>query len=293
MQLRGGDVLSILEGTMNEVSYPGAPQPWPVTHVPGSPRIAFSERGAGELVLFLHGIGGNRSNWYRQLMTTSAFARAASWDARGYGASEDYDGEVTIADFANDVRRLIDHCGATRVHLVGLSLGGRIAQRFALLYPQRVASLTLVDTRPDTRDTRSPEARAAFLAARAEPLLAGMTPADIAPAVARGLAGPDIADAALQELVASISMLRTDSYLKTIKANLDDDFAGDLSSISAPTLVMVGEHDTLTPLPLAEELAACIPGAALRIVPGAGHLTNIENSPVFDAHLSAFLKPLM
>ncbi|PXW28650.1 alpha/beta fold hydrolase [Paraburkholderia caballeronis] len=278
---------------MDEVSYPGAPPPWPFVQVPGSPRIAFSACGSGELVLFLHGIGGNRSNWYRQLTAVGAFARAASWDARGYGASDDYDGDVTIADFAHDVRRLIDHCGAARVHLVGLSLGGRIAQRFALLYPQRVASLTLVDTRPDTRDTRSPDERAAFLAARAEPLLAGRTPADIAPAVARGLAGPDIADAAMQELVASISMLRAGSYLKTIKANLDDDFAGDLSSISAPTLVMVGEHDTLTPLPLAQELAACIPGAVLRVVPGAGHLSNIENASAFNACLGAFLKPLL
>jgi len=278
---------------MGEVSFRGTPAAWPVTLVPGTPRIAFSERGSGELVLFLHGIGGNRSNWYRQLASVGAFARAASWDARGYGASDDYEGKVTIADFAHDVLRVIDACEADRVHLVGLSLGGRIAQRFTMLYPQRVASLTLVDTRPDTRDTRSAEDRAAFLAARAEPLLAGKTPTDIAPAVARGLAGPNIADAAFDELVASISILRTESYLKTIEANLNDDFAGDLSQIAAPTLVMVGEHDTLTPPRLAQELVATIPNATLSVIPGSGHVSNIENPDDFDAQLIAFLQSVL
>ncbi|MBN3846614.1 MULTISPECIES: alpha/beta hydrolase [Burkholderiaceae] len=275
---------------MGEAGWRGAPAAWPVTFVPGAPRIAFSERGTGELVLFLHGIGGNRSNWYRQLVSIGTFAHAVSWDARGYGASDDYDGKVTITDFAHDVLRLIDHCGAARVHLVGLSLGGRIAQRFTLQYPQRVASLTLVDTRPDTRDTRTPEEREAFLAARAQPLLAGKTPADIAPAVARGLAGPKITEAALDELVASISILRTDSYLKTIEANLNDDFVGDLSRIVAPTLVMVGEYDTLTPPVLAQELAASIPNATLKVIPESGHLSNIENPEQFDLSLMQFLQ---
>jgi 3-oxoadipate enol-lactonase len=270
----------------------GAPAPRPALIIEGTPRLAVTVSGAGPLVIFLHGIGGNRSNWYRQLDALEGQFLAVTCDGRGYGESDDYEGPVTITDFAHDLLRVIEFFDADTAHVVGLSLGGRIAQRFAMLYPERLASLTLVDTRPDSRDTRSAEDREAFLAARAKPLLAGKSPADIAPAVAAGLAGPDISQAALSELIASISVLRSESYLKTIKANLDDDYVGDLSAITAPTLVMVGEFDTLTPLPLAQELANTIPNASLQVVANAGHLSNIENPESFNRYLLDFLMRL-
>jgi 3-oxoadipate enol-lactonase len=260
------------------------------TYIAGVPRLAVSEAGSGELVLFLHGIGGNRSNWWPQLDEFSARFRTVALDARGYGDSDDYEGDVSIADFAGDVLRVLDHFGAERAHLVGLSLGGRIAQRVALEHPERVSSLTLADTRPDTRDTRSPAEREAFLTSRARPLEAGGTPRDIAPSVARSLAAPGVRNDVLQELIESISSLRAGSYLKTIAANLNDDFVGDLANISAPTLLLVGEHDTLTPVRLSAEMANAIPAATLRIIPNSGHLSNLENSPFFNHCLGDFLE---
>src|SRR5258706_7511304 len=117
-----------------------------------APRIAVQHDGAGELVMFLHGIGGNRDNWDDQLVHYAPHSHAAAWDARGYADSDDYPGELSITDFAGDLRRVLDHFKADKAHIVGLSLGGRVAQRFYFKHPDRVRSLVLADTRPDTGD---------------------------------------------------------------------------------------------------------------------------------------------
>jgi len=110
------------------------------------PRLAVDRTGEGPLVVFLHGIGGNRTNWRDQVGAFTAHYTAAAWDARGYGASDDYAGPLAFDDFAADLRRVLDHYGVRRAHLVGLSMGGRIAMRFYFLHPPRVATLTLCDT---------------------------------------------------------------------------------------------------------------------------------------------------
>ena len=67
-----------------------------------SPKICFNKIGTGETVIFLHGIGGNRTNWHRQMHHLSNICSTISWDARGYGDSEDYTSELTLDDFSTD-----------------------------------------------------------------------------------------------------------------------------------------------------------------------------------------------
>src|SRR5205085_4912844 len=88
--------------------------------VGASPRLALSVAGEGELLLFLHGIGGRRQNWAAQLAFFSATHKAAAWDARGYGESEDYDGPLDFTVFSEDLQRVLDHFGVRRAHVVGL-----------------------------------------------------------------------------------------------------------------------------------------------------------------------------
>ena len=116
--------------------------------VGGTPRLAVSVAGEGELLLFLHGIRGHRGNWDRQIDAFSAHFRAAAWDARGYGDSDDNDGPRQFDHFTVDVLRVVEHFKQERIHLVGLSMGGRIARNFALRYPDRLHTLTLVSTTP-------------------------------------------------------------------------------------------------------------------------------------------------
>jgi pimeloyl-ACP methyl ester carboxylesterase len=173
------------------------------------PKIAVKRAGEGPLLLLFHGIGGSKENWNSQLDVFSTGFKAGAWDARGYGDSQDYPGPCDFDDFARDVLKVVDFYGRRKAHLMGLSMGGRIAQRFYFMFPERVASLTLCDTQM-TFQQRSDADREAFLAARQAPLLAGKTPRDIAPAVVKSLVGPNATAEAIQICIDSMNKLRTD-----------------------------------------------------------------------------------
>ena len=252
------------------------------THrIPGAPSLAVDLAGAGPLALFMHGIGGNRSNWRAQLPAFAPHFACVAWDARGYGDSEDYEGPLAFDDFVDDVLRVLDHFGAQRAHLVGLSMGGRIAMRAALLHPGRIATLTLLDTH-EGFEAFSPAQRQAFVDSRRAPLLAGKQPADIADGVARSLVGPKATPAQLQQLVDSIAALHKDSYIKALQATVDQVVLGDISRIVAPAHFVVGADDSLTPPAMHREMAAKLGGAPVSVLPDAGHLSNIENAPAFN-----------
>jgi 3-oxoadipate enol-lactonase len=258
--------------------------------IPGTPRLAASLAGQGPLLLFMHGIGGNRSNWRAQLPHFAEHFSCIAWDARGYGDSDDYPGPLAFDQFVLDLLGVLDHFGAERAHLVGLSMGGRIAMRAALLHPARIATLTLVDTH-EGFEAFSPAQRQAFVDSRRAPLLAGKEPRDIADAVARSLVGPNARPEHLQQLVDSIAALHKDSYIKSLQATVEQVVLGDISSISAPAHFIVGADDSLTPVAMHHEMAAKMGGAPVSVLPRAGHLSNIENPDAFNAAAMAWLRP--
>ncbi len=261
---------------------------WKTDHVPDAPKIAIDHCGSGPLVLFMHGIGGNRTNWHDQLPVFGERFHAAAWDARGYGASDDYEGPLAFADFSGDVLRVLDHLKVARVHLVGLSMGGLIAFDFHASHPDRVATLTICDSMPGMTGLTD-EGRREFIRIRQEPLLNGKEPRDIAPAVAKTLVGKSAKPGSFERLVASMSALHKESYLKAIEATTNYARKLELEDIRVPTHVVVGDEDTLTPPALSRAMAARIPGARLTIIKGAGHLSNIEQPEAFNAAARAFL----
>jgi 3-oxoadipate enol-lactonase len=260
-----------------------------IVHVGASPRIAVLRAGEGQLVLFLHGIGGGKESWRDQIPFFAREFQAAAWDARGYGDSEDYEGPCRFGDFASDLLRVIDFYAAPKAHLIGLSMGGRIAQHCYFRFPDRIASLTLCDTQLSFQH-RSEADRDAFLAAREAPLRAGKTPREIAPAVVKSLMAATASQRAIDEAIETMARLRVESYLKTLATTVREPMAGDLTSINIPVHVIVGEHDKLTPPAISAEMAAQIPGARLSIVPGAGHLSNIEAPEHFNQIAIEFLR---
>jgi 3-oxoadipate enol-lactonase len=253
-----------------------------------APRIALSVAGAGPLVVCLHGIGGHRQHWDDQLRALGAHFTAAAWDARGYGDSDDYAGPLAFADFSADLLRVLDFFGAARAHLVGLSLGGRIARDFALRHPGRVATLVLANTSAGF-DTLAPAEVEAFVRSRRGPLEAGRTSAELAHELARNLVSPSAVPGAYERLLAAMAALHKDSYLKTIEASAREDRGARIESIAAPTLVVTSDGDRLYPPALAEAMAHRIPGARLALIRGAGHLSNLEQPEAFDAAVRGFL----
>ncbi|MEC8053389.1 MAG: alpha/beta fold hydrolase, partial [Pseudomonadota bacterium] len=156
-----------------------------------NPKICIDHAGDGELLVLMHGIGGNRSNWTEQVEAFSPHFHTVAWDARGYGDSDDYAGRLDFEDFSRDLLGLLDHFGAEKAHLCGLSMGGRIAQDFYRMYPSRVKSLLLVATFAGFKRLSEPE-RQRFVELRLKPLKeGGKEPKDIAPVVAKTLIGPN------------------------------------------------------------------------------------------------------
>jgi pimeloyl-ACP methyl ester carboxylesterase len=254
----------------------------------GSVSIAYDIEGSGPLVVFLHGIGGNRSNWEGQLAHFGMRFCAVAWDARGYGGSDDPPQTLTFSDYADDLVRLLDHLNAERAHLVGLSMGGMIGQDFYGRYPDRVATLALVDTSAGF-GSASENARRDFLARRLDPLERGLRPADIAPGVVDVLVSKKATATVRERMRASMAALRVESYKQALHATVTTDFRTVLPRVNVPTLVIVGAEDIVTPPSDSDFLAKTIPDASLVTIPGAGHLTNLESPDAFNAALEAFL----
>jgi 3-oxoadipate enol-lactonase len=261
-----------------------------VLRIGPAPHIAVEYIGEGPLILFLHGIGGDRSTWYYQL---SRFAKAgycaAAWDTRGYGDSDDYDGALTFNDIAHDLIRVMDAFAVDKSHIVGTSMGGRISLETYANFPDRFATLTLTGVHARF-EAFSPEAQRDFVESRRKPLIQdGLTPGDIAPRVIGRLAGPNASDDAKKRAIAAMSRLHKCSYIKTVESTTKFDREHVLDEIAVPTLVIGGEHDALTPPDLTRSIADSITDAEYHLIYGVGHLGNLENPVEFNRLLEQFL----
>lgn len=235
--------------------------------------------GSGPLLLFLHGIGGNRRNWDAQLAFFSRTYKAAAWDARGYGDSDDYEGPLEFSVFSEDIVRVLDFLKVEKAHLIGLSMGGRIARNFALHHPERVDRLVLANTTPGFGSLTPQQARE-FVAQRrnADPVER-----------AKRLISPRARPGAFEDLVASLRAVHRESYLKTVEASVAQDLAAPIENIRAPTLVVTSDEDRLYPPAIAQDMVRRIPGASLAVIEGAGHLSNLEQPEHFNQVVLGFL----
>ena len=238
--------------------------------------LAVTDQGAGRPVLLLHGIGGSaRSCAEVAAVLASSGARALAWDAPGYGKSADPAGPAD-ADYPARVLAVLDDLGLDRVDLFGTSWGGVIATLLAAQHPQRVRTLVLADS---TRGSGTSPAQAATMRGRIADLAergAAAFAADRAPRLVAPDCRPEVAEAVRAEM----AQVRLPGYREAAEFMAATDTAAVLSTISVPTLVLVGEHDVVTGVQESQLLASRIPGARFMIVPGAGHAALSERPAV-------------
>ncbi len=258
--------------------------------VDGRPKLCFEECGEGPPVVFLHGIGGNKRNWRKQQEAISEFATGIAWDARGYGDSDDYDGELQFTDFSDDLLRLIDSRGIEKAHFVGLSMGARILLDFWTVAPTRISTLTLADFFFSFDKSLTPEKQEEFISMRRKPLLEGMPLSELGNALIPTLVSQHCSREIKAEILASILELHRDSYLKTITATTFFDASDVLPDICVPAQLIFGADDQLTPPSIGVEARALIPNSNLDVIDQAGHLTNIERPDEFNQVMCSFLK---
>lgn len=250
---------------------------------------AYIEYGKGRTaVVMLHGVGGGKAAFAPQMQPVAAAGyRAVAWDMPGYGDSptiSPYD----MAGLADAALRLLAALGAERTVIVGHSMGAMVAQEAMVRGAAHVAGLVLSATSPAFG--RSDGAwQQAFLADRLGLLDAGQSMADVAARLVPGMIGTDcVPDAAAQatDLMRRVSPA---TYRAALHALMGFDRRAALGAIAVPTLVIAGERDTAAPLTVMERLAARIPDAELIVLPGAGHLANLEQPAAFNGALLAFL----
>jgi 3-oxoadipate enol-lactonase len=256
----------------------------------GDIEMTLEDRGVGRVMLFVHGFPLDHSMWQAQIDELSRDYRVLAPDLRGFGASPLGDGEVTMRRYADDLALLLNRLDIhEKIIFCGLSMGGYIAWQFWQKYAVRVAALVVCDTRAGA-DT--PEARTgrAMLAAR---VLAN-GPRAAADAMLPKLFGPESEHSHPAAIAATRAVILRNSAAG-IAAALEGmakrpDVTDMLGGIAIPTLVVVGEHDAISPPAEMRGIADRIPGAEFILIPGAGHMSPLENPRDFNAALHRFLQ---
>lgn len=251
--------------------------------------------GDGPLCLFLHGIGGQRSNWAAQLAAAGAITPSAALDLRGYGDSALGGEQTSLQDHCDDILKVADALKADRLILCGLSYGAWIATAFAEKYPDRMAGLILSGGCTGMSEADAKE-RNAFRTSREVPLDAGQTPADFAPAVMDVICGPNATAKVRAELQASMAAIPVETYRDALHCFTNPPGRFDFSRLTIPVLMMTGEHDVLAPpseiRSVAERILQASPAPDVRfeVIAGAGHVCNVEAPDAYNAPMLEFLR---
>lgn len=242
-------------------------------------------------VIFIHGFPFSHRMWDPQLAALPSRFRGIAYDIRGHGLSEPGDGQFSIEFFVDDLIGLLDYLDVKKAVLCGLSMGGYITLRAIERYPKRFKAMILGDTRSeaDTNEGKIKRANTitaiksngvyAFAEEFVKLVLAPET-FENHPAVADKVRG----------MIVTNSPRGICGTLLALAARTDTTPA--LRKMNLPALILVGEHDKLTPPADSKKLQAQLPNAELHIVPQAAHMSNLENIPFFNERLLAFLDSL-
>jgi pimeloyl-ACP methyl ester carboxylesterase len=251
----------------------------------GQRGLAYESYGSGKPLVLVHAFPFDGRMWRQTALALAGWCRVLVPDLRGFGGSELGAGEPAIADMADDVAALLDHLGIARAAVGGMSMGGYVALAFAARHRARLERLILADTRAaaDTDQARAARADALALVERQ----------GVAALVERQL-GALLSPSASEAVRAKVRELGQQSpagVCAAIRALRDrPDRRAELAEISCPTLVIAGRMDTLSPLEEMTALARAIPRARLVEIPGAGHLSHLENPDAFAAAMASFIQ---
>ncbi|HZB69045.1 MAG TPA: alpha/beta fold hydrolase [Sphingomicrobium sp.] len=250
--------------------------------IAGGKAIGVDEAGAGGVpIVFLHGVGSDKSVWAPQLEHFGAQRRAIAMDYPGYGESDPAAPGTTRDDYAAAVLSVMETLGVEQAHVCGLSLGGVIAIAVHHAAPVRCASLVLADTFAVHPDGPSIYDRSVAASEQMSELAAARTPVLLAPGASEDLH---------QEVRETMARIDPEAFRIGAEAVWLADQRDRVASIEVPTLVLVGAEDSVTPPELSHELADIIPGAGLHELAGAGHLSNIERPGDFNMAVKAFIE---
>ena len=256
-------------------------------------RMSYTDTGGdGTPVVLLHAFPLHAGMWQAQIDVLGDRYRVIAPDLKGFGGSEAPDDPeaYSMDGYADDVGGLLDELGIAKAVVVGLSMGGYVAFAFLRRHRDAIAALVLADTRAEARSPEGKERRSAQQVQVREQGTAGLI---------EGLAGALLGEATREhqpQVVARAKELMDNppaGFIGGLEAMKNrPDSSGDLAGIAVPTLVIVGENDGVTPPDAARRIHEHVGGSRLVVVPGVGHLSNLESSEAFTNALEEFLGEL-
>jgi len=268
----------------------------------GDIELYYEEHGDGDPLLCVMGLAVDSTGWILQVPDFARHYRTIVYDNRGVGRSAKPRGPYTIAQMGDDAAGLLDALGVERAHVLGVSMGGMIAQELALRHPKRVRGLVLACTYP--------EPDAAVAAQRAEGLAAfgGSVGADGTAQIDIGGVDPFAFFQLLLPRVFNVDFIERElprlmelfggalqygfdmeAVMAQVEATMGHRTTDRLHAIKAPTLVITGDNDQLISCTNSDALARHIPGARLVKVPGGSHAFNFETPALFNREVLDFL----
>jgi 3-oxoadipate enol-lactonase len=246
-------------------------------------RIGVDEAGRGDAlpIVFLHGVGSDKSVWVPQLAHFAKGRRALAIAYPGYGESEFVEG-ATRDDYAASIFAALDALDIGQAHICGLSLGGVIALAMHAARPDRCASLIIADSfavHPDGQGIYDRSVAASHL----------MTMREMAEARVEVLLGSAATDELRRETVDTMAAIDPAAFRLGAAAVWLADQRDRASVVGVPTLILCGDEDRVTPPALSEELGRLIAGSKIEMIPASGHLANAEQRERFNAAIDSFL----
>ena len=264
----------------------------------GAHELYYELHGTGPPLVLVMGLGVDHRAWVPLLplfdgFTTLIFDNAGVGQTRDRATGRPPAPPYSIGRFADDLAGLLRHVELAAAHVVGVSMGGAIAMELAARAPELLRSLTLAATWQRT------DGWLRQIFAFRERLLAELGPEALLRYVSLWAwaspywEGDGIAVISSEELISQTDAQVWDTgererYLGHLRASIEHDCEERLPAITAPTLVLVGDEDVLTPLRFARAMAAGIPGAQLRVVPAQGHAFSFENPELFASLVREF-----
>ena len=247
--------------------------------------IGFAESGAGTRtpIVFLHGVGSDKSVWRSQLEFFGAERRAIAFDYPGYGESDPAPEGTSRDDFARTILGAMRALGAPRAHICGLSLGGVVAIAMHALDPDACAALILADSFASHPDGRGIYDRSVAAT------LAG-TMRMLAEARVDVLLAQPANPAVRTEVIETMAAIDPEAYVVGAEAVWLARQEERAAAIRCPTLVLCGAEDRVTPPALSIALMKSIPGASYEPIERAGHLSNLERPEDFNTLVGAFVR---
>ncbi len=247
----------------------------------GQSTLYYEDRGQGQAVVLLHGVGGNHASWFHQVARWSAAFRLISVDARGFGNSTDAEGLGRSA-FTDDLAYLLDALSLPKVTLIGQSMGGGTAVDFALHYPERVSGVVVADSLvwlhpPESlREKMANRAKETATLSQAERVL-----------------GPSFLrrEPALTELYLQIASFNQYT-VRTLPGTQAKHEPQALAATDFPWLFLAGEEDVLFPAAFIEEAASLVPNASFVKLAQAGHSAYFEQPDAFCEHVEPWIRAL-